>query len=220
MSSFSKNSLELLRSRIDLIEVVSPYLKLQRSGASYKALCPFHDEKTPSLIIQKGDSHYHCFGCGAHGDAIQFLMTHLKMNFVEAVENLAERFHVQLEEGKNEQKSKSTPKILLKELLDKANQFYRFILLHTLEGHVALDYLYNRGIDLSFIEMFGLGFSPRNGSLLIQFMAEHKYPLPLLEEAGLISKGKDFFSDRTTLMLASFPARSPSNAMYTCLTPN
>src|SRR6266576_286627 len=94
---YTRETLELLRSRIDLIEVLSPYLKLQRSGAAYKGLCPFHDEKTPSLIIQRGDSHYHCFGCGAHGDAIQFLMTHLKMSFMEAVESLAQRFQVPLE---------------------------------------------------------------------------------------------------------------------------
>src|SRR5512147_2708524 len=106
MGTFSKDSLELLRSRIDLVEVLSPYLKLQRSGASYKALCPFHEEKSPSFIVQRGDSHYHCFGCGAHGDAIQFLMTHLKMSFLEAVENLAERFHVQLEEAQDEGRPK------------------------------------------------------------------------------------------------------------------
>src|SRR5579872_3423990 len=110
MGTFSRESLEVLRSRIDLIEVLSPYLKLQRSGAAYKALCPFHEEKTPSLIIQRGDTHYHCFGCGAHGDAIQFLMTHLKMSFSEAVEHLADRFHVQLEEATTDEKPKGPSK--------------------------------------------------------------------------------------------------------------
>ncbi|HAB99907.1 MAG TPA: DNA primase, partial [Parachlamydiales bacterium] len=98
MPSFSRASLELLRSRVDLVEVLSPHIKLQKSGAAYKALCPFHEEKSPSFVIQRGDSHYHCFGCGAHGDAIQFLMTHLRMSFFEAVETLAEKFHVHLEE--------------------------------------------------------------------------------------------------------------------------
>src|SRR5579872_6530243 len=141
MGTFSKDSLELLRSRIDLIEVLSPYLKLQRSGAAYKGLCPFHDEKTPSLIIQRGDSHYHCFGCGAHGDAIQFLMTHLRMSFVEAVEHLADRFQVPLEEVQGgEDRPKGPPKALLKEALSKASQFYQFCLLHTPDGHAALDY--------------------------------------------------------------------------------
>src|SRR5271154_1328718 len=106
MGTFLRESLELLRSRIDLVEVLSPYLKLQRAGAAYKALCPFHDEKTPSFVIQRGDNHYHCFGCGAHGDAIQFLMQHLRMSFPDAIENLAQRFNVPLQhvEGSEEMK--------------------------------------------------------------------------------------------------------------------
>jgi DNA primase len=140
MGTFSKESLELLRSRIDLVEVLTPYLKLQRAGAAHKALCPFHEEKTPSFVINRGDHHYHCFGCGAHGDAIQFLMTHLKMSFAEAVESLAERFQVPLEEAKSDQ-PKGPSKALLKDALERALEFYQFYLLHTLEGHAALDYL-------------------------------------------------------------------------------
>src|SRR5271156_3672597 len=121
MPIFSKESLEALRQRIDLIEVLSSHLDLKKSGAAYKALCPFHDEKTPSFVIQKGDFHYHCFGCGAHGDAIQFLMTHLKMSFLEAVESLADRFHVQLEEVQSEEnRPKGPPKAALKDALERA----------------------------------------------------------------------------------------------------
>src|SRR5271170_4814528 len=106
MAIFTKNSLETLRGRIDLVEVLATHLDFKKSGAAYKALCPFHDEKTPSFMIHKGDAHYHCFGCGAHGDAIQFLMTHLKMSFVESIESLAQKFNVHLEkvEGSSEDK--------------------------------------------------------------------------------------------------------------------
>lgn len=197
LGTFSKQSLETLRSRIDLIEVLNPYVKLQRSGSGYKALCPFHDEKSPSFHIQRGDSHYHCFGCGAHGDAIQFLMTHLKMTFVEAVESLSERFHVELEEGEKEG-PKGPSKQLLKEILEKACQIYHFFLLHTKEGHAALDYLYHRGIDLEFISQFGIGLAPRT-SHFMKMMREEKISLDLLEQAGLVSKGKEFFSDRITI---------------------
>ncbi len=199
MGSFSKDSLELLRSRIDLVEVLSPYLKLQRSGAAYKGLCPFHDEKSPSLIIQRGDSHYHCFGCGAHGDAIQFLMTHLKMSFVEAVENLADRFHVQLEEVKGDDKPKGPPKAALKDALERACQFYQFYLLHTLEGHAALDYLYSRGITLDFINQFQLGLAPKIPQIFLKAMWEQKISNAILEESGLFTKGREFFSDRITI---------------------
>lgn len=199
MGTFSRESLELLRSRIDLIEVLSPYLKIQRTGASYKALCPFHEEKSPSFVIQKGDSHYHCFGCGAHGDAIQFLMTHLRMSFLEAVENLAERFHVQLEEVQGEDRPKGPSKSLLKDALERASHFYQFILLHTLEGHGALDYLYSRGIDLDFIRLFQIGLAPRTPQLFIKAMGEQKISPAVLEEAGLMSKGREFFADRITI---------------------
>ncbi len=199
MGTFSKDSLELLRSRVDLIEVMSPYLKLQRAGAAYKALCPFHEEKSPSLTIQRGDSHYHCFGCGAHGDAIQFLMTHLKMSFVEAVENLADRFHVQLEEVKGEDKPKGPPKAALKDVLEKACQFYQFYLLHTLEGHGALDYLYSRGITLDFIHQFQIGLAPKIPQIFLKSMWEQKISNTLLEETGLFTKGREFFSDRITI---------------------
>jgi len=199
MGTFSKDSLELLKSRIDLVEVLSPYMKLQRSGAAYKGLCPFHEEKSPSLIIQRGDSHYHCFGCGAHGDAIQFLMTHLKMSFVEAVENLADRFHVQLEEVKGDDKPKGPPKAALKDALERACQFYQFYLLHTMEGHGALDYLYSRGITLDFINQFQLGLAPKIPQIFLKSMWEQKISNAVLEEAGLFTKGREFFSDRITI---------------------
>lgn len=199
MGTFSRESLELLRSRIDLIEVLSPHIKLQRSGAAYKALCPFHDEKSPSLIIQRGDSHYHCFGCGAHGDAIQFLMTHLRMSFAEAVESLADKFGVLLEETTDSNQPKGPSKTVLKDALERACQFYQFALLHTLEGHAALDYLYSRGIDLQFIQTFQIGLAPKAPQLFLKAMWEQKISNAVLEEAGLMSKGREFFSDRITI---------------------
>lgn len=199
MGTFSRASLELLRSRIDLVEVLNPYLKLQRAGAAYKALCPFHEEKSPSFVIQKGDSHYHCFGCGAHGDAIQFLMTHLRMSFAEAVESLADRFNVPLEEVQGEDRPKGPPKAALKDALSRASQFYQFCLLHTLEGHAALDYLYGRGVDLEFIQAFEIGYAPKTPQLMQKMLWEQKVSNVLLEEVGLLSKGREFFSDRITI---------------------
>ncbi len=199
MGTFSRESLELLRSRIDLVDVLTPHIKLQKSGASYKALCPFHDEKSPSFVIQKGDSHYHCFGCGAHGDAIQFLMTHVRMSFVEAVESLAERFSVHLEEVEKEDRPKGPSKAILKDTLAQASHFYQFSLLHTLDGHTALDYLYSRGIDLDFILRFEIGYAPRIPQLTQKILTEQKIASSLLEEVGLVSRGRDFFMDRITI---------------------
>lgn len=201
MGVYSKKSLELLREKIDVVEVVSSYVQLKSAGGSYKGLCPFHEEKTPSFVIQKGESHYHCFGCGAHGDAIAFLMSYMKMSFVEAIETLAERFQVSLEQVEWEKERKGPGKKEMRETLDLAAQFYHFYLLHTDEGHQALKYLYERGLDLDFIRLFKIGFAPKKGRLFGQMMKKEKMSAEILEEVGLIKtlstqKKKAFFSDR------------------------
>jgi len=200
MPIFTKESLELLRQRIDLLEVMSPYLQFTRSGSSYKALCPFHEEKTPSFIVQRGDTHYHCFGCNAHGDAIQFLMTYQKMTFVDAVEYLSEKFGVRLELVYKDD-SKTINKRRLKEVMDQAARFYHFLLLHSEEARPALEYLFARGIDLDFIKSFQIGFSPSHPFIFQKAMYEKRISKALLEEVGLVrlaatGKTRDFFSDR------------------------
>lgn len=196
---FKKESLEALRNRIDLVEVLSTHLKMTRSGAAYKALCPFHDEKTPSFVVQRGDSHYHCFGCGAHGDAIQFLMQHSRLSFVEAVESLAERFGVLLEEG--ETFTEGPNKKNLKAILQKAERFYHFYLLHTKEGHAGLQYLYKRGISLDFINAFSIGFAPDSPQYLTKLLRDEGFKEEDIALAGLTKidstgKKRDFFSSR------------------------
>jgi len=198
---YKEESLQLLRQRIDLAEVLSTHLDLKRSGSSYKALCPFHEEKTPSFIVHKGDTHYHCFGCGAHGDAIAFLMSHLKMSFADAVQSLAERFQVSLESTESTQPQKGPNKALLREVLREAKRFYHFYLLHTEEGHEALQYLYQRGLDLEFIHLFEIGLSPKQSGLLQKVLAEKHFEENLMEEAGLFSRlqggsKREFFLSR------------------------
>lgn len=213
MPLFTKESLENLRQRIDLVDVLSAHMDLKRAGAAYKGLCPFHDEKTPSFMIQKGDTHYHCFGCGAHGDAIQFLMAHLKMGFSEAVENLAERFHVPLELLENNEADKGPSKVLLKEALEQACRFYHFYLLHTQEGHEVLQYLYKRGLDLDFIRGFHIGLSPKPPGIFRKMMHAKFIKDETLAAAGLIAESKegrwrDFFSERIM-----FPIRDAAGSV-------
>lgn len=202
MPIFTKESLETLRQRIDLIDVLETHIDLKRSGASYKAICPFHDEKSPSFMVTKGDAHYHCFGCGAHGDAITFLMTHLKMNFNDAVESLAQKFHVHLEMDSGRE-SKGPSKTVLKEALDHACHFFHFVLLHTDEGHEALRYLYGRGLDLEFIRHFQIGFAPKSPGILRKVLHGKFVKDESMAEVGLISPSKeggwrDFFQERIT----------------------
>ncbi len=151
MVRYTQESLITLRQKIDLVEVISGHIQLRKQGSSYKALCPFHDEKSPSFVIQVGQSHYHCFGCGAHGDAIQFLMQHLRMSFHDAVTSLAERFQVPLEELKKVEDDIGIKPQRIKELLLNTNRFFQYVLLYSEEGKEALAYLYKRGLTLSFI---------------------------------------------------------------------
>ena len=188
-------------------------MDLKKTGAAYKGLCPFHDEKTPSFMIQKGDTHYHCFGCGAHGDAISFLMIQLKMNFTDAVESLAQRFNVHLEFSQSSDEKKGPNKTALKQALDHACGFYHLMLLHTAEGHAALNYLYNRGLDLDFIRQFQIGLAPKASGALRKVMHAKSIKDETMMEAGLIAHGKDggwrdFFYDRIT-----FPIRDASGAV-------
>ncbi len=213
MALYTKASLETLRQRIDLIEVLSPHIELKKSGAAYKAICPFHDEKTASLMIQKGDHHYHCYGCGAHGDAIQFLMTHLRMSFVDAVESLAQRFNVPLEQLEGSTEPQGPNKGLLKAALEHSCQLYHFILLNTVEGQNALRYLYSRGIDLDFIRSFQIGLATQASGILRKYMHTKFVKDSTLVEAGLLSESssgnyREFFLDRIL-----FPIRDPQGAV-------
>jgi len=202
MAIFSKESLETLRGKVDLVEVLTPHVEFKRTGAAYKALCPFHDEKSPSFTIQKGDTHYHCFGCGAHGDAIQFLMAHLKLSFNDAVESLAERFHVILEKTEGSDEPKGPPKGKIKEALLEACRYYHFNLLHTPDGHHVLKYLFKRGLNMDFIHHFMIGLSPITYGFQ-KYMQVKGFSSEILHAAGLLSLGndgryRDFFIDRIT----------------------
>jgi DNA primase len=200
MPSFTKESLETLRNKIDLVEVLSPYVRFSKAGSTYKGLCPFHDEKTPSFIVSKGDHHYHCFGCSAHGDAITFLMNHQKLSFQEAVEYLANKFSVQLETSDSNFSDENFSKKILQSALEEAKKFYHYLLLNTKQGQDALKYLYSRGIDLDFIKTFQIGYSLKDPNILQKYMYEKRIKKETLEKAGLIkilpNRTVDFFTDR------------------------
>ncbi len=201
MPIYTKESLETLRQRVDLVEVLNSHLDLKKAGAAYKGLCPFHDEKSPSFMVQRGDTHYHCYGCGAHGDAIQFLMEYMKLNFSEAVENLAQRFGVVLDVIENGYEKKGTSKARLKETLQFATELFQFYLLHTSDGQEALQYLYSREISLEFIQHFGIGLSPNKGGILRKSLHTKFISDELMQETGLTAPTRDggvreFFNDR------------------------
>ncbi|OJU81427.1 MAG: DNA primase [Chlamydia sp. 32-24] len=208
MRIYTQESLEALRQRVDIIDVISPYIDLKKSGASYKGLCPFHDERSPSFMVQKGDNHYHCFGCGAHGDSIQFLINHNKLSFNDAVETLAERYQITLDLIEGGEKETGPNKKWIKEALTQATKFYQFQLLYSQEGNDALNYLYVRKMDTDFITTFEIGYAPQEPHFFRKYMHSIGFNDEVLEGAGLISlnygKEKEFFIDRIV-----FPVKDP-----------
>ncbi len=206
---YSPESLETLRRQVDLIELLGSYVELKPAGGAYKGLCPFHDEKSPSFFIQRGASHYHCFGCGAHGDAIAFLMDHEGMGFVDAVEHLAERFRVALEQVEGGRSSRGPDKKKLKEVMQLACDYFHFWLQHSDEGHGALRYLYRRGIDLAFIRLFQIGLAPKSDVVLATLAKKKGMSAEMLCSVGLMQRTSNqtlrpFFADRITFPILDY----------------
>jgi DNA primase len=208
MARFTNESLGQLRERINLEEVLSQHIQLKRAGSGFKALCPFHDEKSPSFVLNKGDTHFHCFGCGAHGDAIGFLMQHLKLSFNDAVQQLAERFGVTLEVAEGKSEEKGIARVRVKDALDAACRYYQASLLHTEEGHQALSYLFKRSIPLEFLYAFRVGFASKQSGLR-SYLHNLGFRDEELAAAGLLSdRNREFFYDRIT-----FPILDPAGAV-------
>ena len=144
-----------LMQRADIVEVIGARVQLKKAGREYKACCPFHGEKTPSFTVSPTKGFYHCFGCGAHGTALGFLMEYDRLDFVTAVEELAARFGLEVpREATSQAQSSLTP---LYDVLAQAADFFE----KSLRGHqVAVDYLRSRGLDGDTAKAFRIGYAP------------------------------------------------------------
>jgi DNA primase len=176
-----------LLSRVDIVDVVGRHVSLRKSGANLSGLCPFHAEKSPSFTVSPSKQFYHCFGCGAHGDAIRFLVEHSGLGFIDAVEELAqqtglqvphERLDPQARERQAQQRHRESS---LSDVLERAEQHYRRELRNAPR---AIDYLKRRGLTGEIAARFGLGYAPDRWRGLASVFPE--YDDPLLEESGLV----------------------------------
>ena len=174
-----------LLSRVDIVEVIDEYVPLARAGRDFKACCPFHAEKTPSFTVSRAKQFYHCFGCQASGTAVSFLMEYARLEFVEAVEELAHRAGLEVpREGHATPKRPTTEPLL--SVLERASRFYRRQLRHHPDASRAVDYLRSRGLSGEIAAAFHIGFAPPGWENLAQaFPAERKDGL--LVQAGLVT---------------------------------
>ena len=179
-----------IKGRIDVVDFISRYVPLQRAGRSYKACCPFHQERTPSFIVFPETGTWRCFGaCSTGGDIFTFLMQKENMDFREALQALAQETGVQLPEetGKGETRERD----LLYELNDKAALFFRNQLHRSQEGQLARDYLQRRGINAQIAGQFQLGFAPDRWDALRDHLTEAGYTLDALHRADLVKHNSE-----------------------------
>lgn len=195
---FTPEFLEELKYKCDIVEVISQYVPLQKKGGRYFGCCPFHNEKTPSFCVNNG--WYHCFGCGASGDVVKFVMEMESASFYDAVKILADKVGVQLPEVKLDPQyaQKKEHGDVLKQLMRDAARYYRNNLLDEKKGNDAREYLHNRGLDDEIAKRYGLGLSLDNESM-VGYMRRKGYLLKDLEECGLIANTErpyDAFANR------------------------
>lgn len=185
---YPEEVIEEVRMRNDIVDVISGYVKLQRKGSNYFGLCPFHNEKSPSFSVSPGKQMYYCFGCGAGGNVITFIMEYENYSFTEALNLLAERAGVALpkQEYSPEARAQEDLKKNLLEINKLAANYFYYQLKHP-QGKAGYDYLKNRQLTDDTIRHFGLGFANKTSDDLYRFLKDKGYPDSLLKETGLVT---------------------------------
>ncbi len=181
-----KEYISELRDKIDIVDVVSKYVRLKKTGRNFVGLCPFHEEKTPSFVVSPEKQIFHCFGCGASGDVIKFLMRIEDIDFKTAVTELAKEAGMPLPKFSAPTKDNTEEKNKLKETMKTALEFFKSKL-----NAEVVSYLENRGVKQSSIEKFSLGYAPKNGNEFIAYMHKKNIPDDLMEKAGLVRRNEE-----------------------------
>lgn len=212
------DTIEEVKLRADIVDVVSEYVVLRKRGKDFVGLCPFHDEKSPSFTVSQTKQMYYCFGCQAGGNAIKFVMELGKRSFADVVLDLARRYQVPVQTLEPEQRQELQRQLSLREqlyeVLASSAQFYQHALRQS-QGQKALQYLQsNRQFKEETIQQFGLGYAPAGWETLYRYLVEDKhYPVQILEKAGLIKPRKegggyyDVFRDRLMIPIRDVQGR-------------
>jgi len=195
------NSIENLKTRLDIVDVVGHYMELKKNGANWKCVCPFHDDSNPSLVVSPSKQIYHCFSCGAGGDSIKFVMEYEKLTYPETIEKLASMYNFSLDYTASDGKIKEDRK-----LLENINMFFKKNLDHKNE---AVEYIKNRGIGEASVEKFELGYAPSSPENL-NFLSSSGYSISEAVETGVAGVGDNGRNYARFIERITFPIRSAS----------
>ncbi|MEN8302493.1 MAG: DNA primase [Campylobacterota bacterium] len=198
----AQDSIEALKARLDIVDVVGSYVELKKAGGNFKAPCPFHDEKSPSFVVSPQKQIYHCFGCGAGGDSVKFVMEYEKLNYPEALEKLADSYNFTLNYTDNKHNKPRS------QVMDSLNEWYKSLLN---SKPTALEYIKERGIYESSVEKFGIGYAP-DSNATINYVKSQMFTMNEAVEMGVIGYdgGRNFarFIERIT-----FPIHSANGSL-------
>ena len=204
MARIKDASVESVKSSAEILPLVEDYVRLRKAGGTYKGLCPFHQERTPSFTVSPARGTYKCFGCGEGGDAISFVEKLEQLDFVGAIEFLARRFGVEIEyeEISPEAERERRRKDRLQTVLERATAFYERVLWDSEQGAFAREYLASRGLGEEVCRKFRLGYAP-GGAQLVRRAMQEGYAQDELLGAGLANRrGNDYFQRRLVFPLA------------------
>ena len=213
MAKITKQDIDYIFENIDIVSLVSEYVKLEKRGQNYLGLCPFHNEKTPSFTVSPEKKIAHCFGCGKGGNIFQFVSLIENITYNQAIVKLGTRLGLDIESNSNKE-----------ERYDLNNEhdlmyyghmlladYYNYILMNTKEAEEALKYLLDRGLSVGVIKHFNIGYAPRENNIALNFFNSNKIDLNIMVEAGLLGKNEtgdyyDVFKDRVM-----FPIKNNQN---------
>ncbi|MBX5473921.1 MAG: DNA primase [Thermoleophilia bacterium] len=204
MARIKDASVEQVKAAVEILPLVEDYVRLRKSGGSYKGLCPFHQERTPSFTVSPARGTFKCFGCGEGGDAISFVEKIEQVDFVGAIELLARRFGIELEyeQSSPEEERRRRRRERVGSLLERAAAFYERVLWETDDGGAAREYLASRGLGVEICRSFRLGYAP-GGATLVERALQEGFTREELAAAGLANRrGNDYFQRRILFPLA------------------
>ncbi len=191
MRGYNEDVLGEVRAKSDIVEVISEYVALKQAGKTYKGLCPFHSEKTPSFVVSPEKQLFHCFGCGAGGDVFSFVMKAENLGFAEAARLLADRAGISIREESEEAHEARERRRALYEANEAACEYYQHVLTESPEASEARAYVRRRGLSEQTVRKFRLGYALPSWDALLKALTKKGVPREALFDAGLVAQGKE-----------------------------